>query len=57
MLKDFKRPRNLFGFLFTGIMLIASTFLYAEDAKTMELDKAISSSSKEVISFFNQSNG
>ena len=54
MLKDFKRPRNLFGFLFTGIMLIASTFLYAEDAKTMELDKAISSSSKEVISFFNQ---
>lgn len=54
MLKDFKRPRNLFGFLFTGIMLIASSFLYAEDAKTMELDKAISSSSKEIISFFNQ---
>ncbi|MBO7638206.1 MAG: hypothetical protein J6S91_04440, partial [Treponema sp.] len=54
MLKVFKRPRNLFGFLFTGIMLIASSFLYAEDAKAMELDKAISSSSKEIISFFNQ---
>lgn len=53
MLKIFKRNKKLFNCLCTVLLLFANLPLHAEESK-IDLDKAITSSSKEIIQYFNK---
>ncbi len=53
MLNIFKRNKKLFNCLCTVLLLFANLPLHAEESK-IDLDKAITSSSKEIIQYFNK---